>query len=869
MPPPVETPAGRPEVIRTPDQRLRVFVSSTLGELAAERTAVREAVERLRLAPVMFELGARPHPPRALYRAYLEQSHIFIGVYWESYGWTAPDMAISGIEDEYELASGLPCLVYVKDPAPHREQRLAEFLERVQAEDRVSYKRFQTAEQLAELVADDLALLLTEHFETGVEAGGARVSGLRPRPLPVAPTRLVGREHELEAVCALIEREDVRLLTLSGVGGIGKTRLALAAANRLDGRFADGVGFADLSSVQSPELVPGAVAAAIGVPREGTRPVAELLIDRLGGAQVLLVLDNFEHVIVAVPFVSELLAACSGVKVIVTSRALLRLRGEHEFAVMPLEVPPEGGRPVANGALGAAAVRLFVERAQDHQPQFAVAEANARAVVELCWRLEGIPLAIELAAARVRVLPPGALLDRIGDRLDLLSGPSDLPERQRTLRATLDWSYQLLNEEERDLFAALSVFVGGFTLESAQAVCDDDELDVLEGVSSLIEKSLVVAQERPNVEPRFRMLETVREYAHDRLDRGGKAQQTKLRMAEHFARVAEQAGDGLMGAEHRAWMARLDAEVDNLRAAMSWALDNEEPELFLRINVLPWGYWWPRGYRPELRALSERCLESYPSLEPASRALQLWGAASVRITCGDVEAGLALLEELMQLQRARGDEHGLAVAQWGYTSNSLVEEPADRRAMLSEAAATLRRTGDEFLASFALTVLGMICLMEGDTTEAQRLADEALERAQAIASDSMTGAALIGLGYVGLAQGNIQLGAKRFADCARTFQRIPDREGVTYALDGLAAVALTRGQPELAAKAIGTADSTRHKIGIGMYPIMAQLRAALASAVQSALGSSPFEAARKAGTNTAPDAAIEELIGPLATTQAA
>jgi hypothetical protein len=276
----------RSRAIRTPDQRLRVFVSSTLRELAEERVAVRAAIEGLRLAPVMLELGARPHPPRALYRAYLEQSHIFVGVYWESYGWVAPEMAISGIADEYELASGKPCLVYVKEPAPRREQRLAELLARVKSEGRVSYKRFRTAEQLGELVADDLALMLTEHFETGGGGGGA-VSALRPRALPVAPTRLVGRERELEAICGLVEREDARLVTLSGVGGVGKTRLALAAADRVGETFADGVGFADLSSIQNPRACPergsGGDRGAAGGDAAGGR-VADREADRGAGA---------------------------------------------------------------------------------------------------------------------------------------------------------------------------------------------------------------------------------------------------------------------------------------------------------------------------------------------------------------------------------------------------------------------------------------------------------------------------------------------------------------------------------------------------------------------------------------------------------
>jgi predicted ATPase len=860
----MDAPSERRQVIRTPDQRLRVFVSSTLDEMASERTAVRAAIERLRLTPVMFELGARPHPPRALYRAYLEQSDVFIGLYWQSYGWVAPEMATSGIEDEYELASGIPCLVYVKDPAPRREPRLEAFLHRVMADGRVSFKRFETAERLADLVADDLALLLTEHFDAGAEVrGGAVVSALRPRPLPVAPTRLVGREGELEAVRDLIKREDVRLLTLSGVGGIGKTRLALAAATVLGGSFADGVGFADLSSVRSPELVPSAVAAAIGVLQEGTRPVAELLIERLKTAEMLLVLDNFEQVIAAAAFVSRLLAGCSKVKVIVTSRALLRLRGEHEFAVMPLEVPPVGGSAAAGRGLDAAAVRLFVERAQEHQPRFTVQEANAQAVMELCSRLEGIPLAIELAAARVRVLPPGALLERIGDRLDLLRGPSDLPERQRTLRATMDWSYHLLDQRERLLFAGLSVFVSGFTLDSAQAVCGGEGTsNVLDEVSSLLEKSLVVPQERPDVEPRFRMLETVREYAQERLEQSGKAQDTQLRMAQYFARVAEQAAGGLATSQHRVWLSRLDAELDNMRAAIGFADEHGEPELLLRMVVLPWVYWWPRGYIPEMRPLLERCLESYPSLEPSSRALQLWGVAFARNISGDTAAMIPLLQELMELERARGDEHGLALAQMWYCS-SQIEPIADLRAILTQAAATLRRLGDQAVTPFALTMLGMLVLID-DPLEAERLGQEALEQAQAIDSEVLIGVALLGLGYSALARGDAGLARARFVDSAEMFGRIRDREGLTYAAEGLAAVALAQGRPELAAKAVGAANATRERLGLGVYPITQRaFRGPLVAAIQAALGTAAFEAARMTGNETDLEQVIEQLLGLL------
>lgn len=385
--------------------------------------------------------------------------------------------------------------------------------------------------------------------------------------------------------------------------------------------------------------------------------------------------------------------------------------------------------------------------------------------------------------------------------------------------------------------------------------------DTLEGVSSLIEKSLVVSLERRDVEPRFRMLETVREYAHERLANSDKAQETQLRMAQYFARVAEQAAGGLPTSNHRVWFSRLDAELDNMRAAISWADENREPDLFLRIAVLPWIYWWTRGYVPEMRPLAERCLETYASLEPASRALQLHAAASTRAITGDSEAAIPLLQELVELQRARGDEHGLAVAQWEYCSISQVESVVELRAILTEAAATLRRLGDRWVAAAVLSLLGTLALLDGDPIEAERLGQEALEQARAIDSESAIGLVLGQLGYSALARGDVGLARARFADSAHAYLRIKDREGLTYTLDGLAAVAFAQGRPELAAKAVGAADATRKLIGVEVYPLMQRtVRAPLMSAVQAALGNPAFEASRSAGTETEPDEAIEELL---------
>jgi hypothetical protein len=432
------------DVIRTPDQRVRVFVSSTLTELAAERQAVQDAVTRLRLVPVMFELGARPYPPRPVYRAYLAQSQVFVGIYWQSYGWVAPGEPISGLEDEYRLSAGLPQLIYVKSPAPDRDPRLTQMLARIRDEGDLSYQHFSDPAELQQRVENDLAVLLSERFEMTrpgeSAADGASLAGT----VPVPATPLLGREQETAAVEELVTGEAVRLVTLTGPGGVGKSRLMVEAAWQLGPGFADGARFVALASVSAADLVAAAIAAGLGLNTSAGRLITDLE-SYLRPRRLLLALDNFEQVIGAAPLLAELLGAAPGLVVLVTSRTVLRLSGEHEFPVSPLPVPPaRPGRDPAD-LQRYASVSLFVERAHAVAPGFELTDANAGAVAEICRRLDGLPLAIELAAARVRLLPPQELASRLDQRFSLLTGGArDLPERQRTLRNTLDWSYGLL-----------------------------------------------------------------------------------------------------------------------------------------------------------------------------------------------------------------------------------------------------------------------------------------------------------------------------------------------------------------------------------------------------------------------------------------
>ncbi len=557
-------------VIRTPDQRLRVFVSSTLGELAGERRAVSCAVSALRLTPVMFEAGARPYPPAEVYRAYLARSDVFIGVYWQRYGQLVPGGQVSGLEDEFDLSGGLPRLLYVKAPAPDREPRLADLLARISEEASASYRHFRTSAELGRLVRDDLAVLLSERFEMAQPRDDAAGEAALAGALPVPATPLLGREQEAAAVEDLIVREAVRLVTLTGPGGVGKSRLMVEAARRLGPGFADGARFVDLAAVSAADLVAATIAAGLGLNTSAGRLITDLE-SYLRARRLLLALDNFEQVLDAAPLLAELLAAAAGLVVLVTSRTVLLLRGEHEFLVPPLPIPPAAADADPAGLLGYASVGLFVERAHAADPGFELTAANAAAVAEICRRLDGLPLAIELAAARVRLLPPQALLARLDQRFSLLTGGArDLPERQRTLRNTLDWSFGLLSPAEQELFARLGVFAGSFGLPAAEAVEDEPVMDTL---SALVDCSLVRAQTGSG-EPRFALLETIREYALDRLREGGDWTGAHDRHAGYFVGRAEPGDAELTGPGQLPWLDRLETEHDNLLAVMSWLVDH-------------------------------------------------------------------------------------------------------------------------------------------------------------------------------------------------------------------------------------------------------------------------------------------------------
>jgi predicted ATPase len=822
-------------VIITPDQRLRVFVSSTLQELAAERRAVRDAVTRLRLVPVMFELGARPHPPREVYRAYLAQSQVFIGIYWQRYGWVAPGEQISGLEDEYLLSAGLPRLLYVKTPAPDREPGLAELLARIKDEGGVSYQQFTDAAELRRLVENDLAVLLSERFTlTQPQRGAAAGDEVPPAgALPVPPTPLVGREQEVAAVVALLRSEGVRLVTLTGPGGSGKSRLAVEAAGRLRPGFADGVRFIELASVPSADLVPGAIAAGLGLNTSGGRLRADLV--SYLRRRLLLVLDNFEQVTDAAPLLAELLAAAPGLKILVASRSMLRLSGEHEFPVPPLPVPPAGAAWDAEAAGRYAAVRLFTERAQAVAPGFRLTGQNVSAVAEICRRLDGLPLAIELAAARVRLLPPQALLARLGDPMGVLTGgPRDVPERQRTLKNTLDWSFTLLSPGEQALFARLGVFAGTFGLAAAEAVWGDaggpGQADppgpVIDTLTSLVDSSLVQPETRGD-ERRFGLLETIREYALARLHDSGAWQEAHDRHAAYFTALAQPAESELRGEGQLAWLNRLETEAGNLSAALSWLMDQDRLDQAITFIWMTWRFWFLRGHLGEVARHTEKFLANRREMATHERALALSGTGFTLIADGEPDKAQPAFEQSLPLFRETGDLLGgaLATAAFGHVlasqhDNQRAGEVLELARNLLREAGTGERSGQErvqYLLVVALVdnFLGQIQLGKADYDRAAQLFTAGLDAARSTPDRFTILISLYDLALASQARGDLDGARGLLRQGLSLAAEAGDESAAAYYLEALAAVARQQDDPQRAAWLLAAAGAQLQASGSG------------------------------------------------------
>ena len=647
--------------------------------------------------------------------------------------------------------------------------------------------------------------------------------------LPVPPTPLVGREQDVEEVAHLLHQSEVRLLTLTGPGGVGKTRLALKVARDTAGSFADGVTFVDLTEVTDPTRFAPTVAHALGLPDTGNKPPFDLLLKQLREKELLLVLDNFERVATAALLLVRLLSGCPRLKALVTSRIALGVRDEQRFVVQPLETPAAARKLDVAAIEDSPAVALFVGRARAVDPTFRLTDDNAPAVAETCRRLDGLPLAIELAASRTSLLPSEALLARLGSGLRLLEGGGpDLPERQRTVHRTIAWSHDLLSEVEKVLFRRLSVFEGGCTLEAAEAVCSrvsaapvgpDERLDVLGGLSSLVDASLLRREAGTDVEPRLTMLALVREYARELLVESGEADVTRKLHAGYFVSLAEAAAPALYRPEHAAWLERLEREHYNLRAALEWAREADEVETGLRLAGSLCLFWWVRGYLREGRRWVEEFLskvgngEGYPVRAPI-RAKALYGAGLLAYGQGDNERAATLYEEALKTYRELGDRWGTVatLAELGAVVRALGDR--DRAEALSEEGLALSRaSGDDLSAAIASSTLGQVARHRGDTAGAATRFQESLDLFGKAGNEWGYAYALANLGFLALDSGEVERAEALHEESLGLYERLKDKAGRAYALINLGDVAREWGDKERAAALYDEALALHRELG--------------------------------------------------------
>jgi predicted ATPase/class 3 adenylate cyclase len=641
----------------------------------------------------------------------------------------------------------------------------------------------------------------------------------RPNNLPAQLSSFVGRDEAIGAVHAALDAG--RLVTLTGPGGSGKTRLALeVAAGRLD-QHADGVFFVELAPISDPDLVPAAIAAVVGIRESAGRPLRETLAEGLRDRQTLLVLDNFEQVTDAAVVVGELLVAAPGLTILVTSRTVLRIRGEREFAVPPLTIPDPAHLPALEALSHYEGVALFLARAMDARPDFQLSAGSAPAVAEIIARLDGLPLAIELAAAKTRVLTPEAILGRLGSRLAFLDGGArDLPARQRTLRDTIDWSHSLLPDAERVLLRRLAIFVGGWTAEAATTVADPSDvgLDTVEGLEALLDQSLIRRIPSTVAPDRFGMLETIREYALERLTDSTEAGAIAAQHAAYFTSLAELIEPRLQSAPEA--IAQLEAEHDNCRTALAWAIEHGDAALGLRLGYALWRFWQQRGHLAEGHDWFARLLAlPMDDVPPAIHARGLNGAAGIAYWQNDYAQAAAWYADVERIVRQLGDEAWLTDAIYNSASVAMLQGDAgSAMAQMSEALEIARHVGDDEIVARIVAGQGYLAFMIDELDQARSLLEESLALAERSKEPVAVGIGHHTVAQVARLQGRYDDAIEHYAAAVRVGHEFGDDAALSEPLQGLAAVAVATGDAETGVRLLGANAAIRERLGGGPPP---------------------------------------------------
>ena len=750
---------------------------------------------------------------------------------------------------------------------PNAPEDLQQILGRALHKDTVD--RYQTID---DVVADLRSLRQELHFQAGVKnaekpddlqaksEAEPRITATRvPHNLPAQLTALIGRNTEMKSVRKLFTTGNARLVTLTGPGGTGKTRLGLQVGTELLTSFQNGVFFVSLAAITDDQLVPSAIAKTLSIKERVDSSSIEDLKEYLHDKEMLLVLDNFEQVVSAAPLVVELLASAPQLKILVTSRAVLHVTGEHQFPVPPLTVPDTDSLPPLELLEKFSAVGLFIQRARAVKPDFAITRNNAAAIVEICKRLEGLPLAIELAAARVKSFPPPVLLSRLSNQLAALTGgPRDVPQRQQTMRNAIAWSYELLDDEEKKLFRRLSIFVDGCTTEAAERVCNaigDLQLDVVDGMASLVDKSFLRQEEHLGGEFRFRAFETIREFGLECLAKSGEAPPTHQQHAIFFLKFAEQAEPQLVGPDQETWLDRLETEHGNLRAALEWSVETGEIETGLRLGAALWRFWSIRGYLVEGRQRLERIIALCTPQGSKSLTKVIYAAGVLAEAQGDYRAAQSLFAQNLSIQREMGDKWGIANSLNNLGIIALRDNDyAAAQALYEESLGLWRELGNQGVAALSLTNLGNIAADLGDYARANSLHQESLSifrelndlrgvatslahladvarrtrdyhTARTLYEESLskfvdsgskwdTANVLADLGDLARDTNNYNDARSFYQESMVIFGDLGDIRGVVRLFESFVALAIAELQPERALRVAGAADALRREHGI-------------------------------------------------------